>query len=417
MKTFSGKLVLAICGAGNAGHAIAVAASQNFDGDIVWLTSTDEKAATLREGVFSKDGLTSTGAITGRASNVRKISADPSEVIPQADIVIIAVPAFGHAPILERIAPYLKPEAIVGALPARGGFEFEATAILNAPGATTPRTIFGLQTLPWSTRVQQKGRLCNFGARKAEILMATLPAHDAPVLAPLISKILGISAIPTGNFLNMTLGNPGQIIHPGLMYGLFGNWSGERFSENQVPYFYRNTTDEAGAFIEELSADVCAVAKKIQTASNGALDLSGVWPLLKWLRLTYPSQTEDVSTVATCFRTGPLQARKAPAKEIAPQSYVPDFQYRYMREDVPFGLVVTKGFAQLAGVGTPAIDVVLRWAQRKLNSRYVRNGRLDMTGVYALPVPQNYGFESVDALVRWYGAGLPLVRGSVELSA
>jgi hypothetical protein len=211
----------------------------------------------------------------------------------------------------------------------------------------------------------------------------------------------------------MTLGNPGQIIHPGLMYTLFSKWSGERFSKDAVPYFYRETTDEAGTFIEELSADVCAVAKQIQAKSNDALDLSGVWPILKWLQHTYPTQTQDTRSVARCFRTGPLQARKAPAKEIAPESFVPDFSYRYMTEDVPFGLVVTKGFAQLAGVGTPAIDAVLRWAQRKLNTRYIRNGRLDMAGVYELPVPQNYGFDSLEALIDWYAGSTPLARTSV----
>jgi len=410
------KPVLAICGAGNAGHALAVAASENFDGNIVWLTGSPEKAALLRDGVFSREGLTSTGVITGRAGKVRKISSNAADIIPDADIVIIAVPAFGHAPILQRIAPYMKADAIVGASPARGGFEFEATSMLSVAGATRTRIIFGLQTLPWSTRVQQPGKVCNFGARKASVLLGTMRSADALVLAPILSQIFGTSVVPAPNFLNMTLGNPGQVIHPGLMYGLFGKWSGERFSKDGVPYFYRDTTDEAGAFIEELSADVCAVAKQIESKSGGSLDLSGVWPLLKWLQHTYPTQTEDTSTVATCFRTGPLQARKAPAKEVAPESFAPDFHYRYMTEDVPFGLVVTKGFAQLAGIGTPAIDAVLRWAQRKLNTRYIRSGKLDMQGVHTLPVPQNYGFDSLDALVHWYTESTPLVR-TVTLSA
>src|SRR5436190_16916447 len=35
--------VLAICGSGNAGHALAVVASQNFDGDIDWLVGSEER--------------------------------------------------------------------------------------------------------------------------------------------------------------------------------------------------------------------------------------------------------------------------------------------------------------------------------------------------------------------------------------
>lgn len=394
--------VLAICGGGNAGHAIAVAASQNFDGDVVWLVGSEEKAALLRAGVFSPEGLMSTGVIVGRADRVRAISAHAADVIPQADIVLIAVPAFAHASILQRIAPHLKRKAIIGALPARGGFEFEAVNLLSGVRPDGERTIFGLQTLPWSTRVKQPGRVANFGALKAQVMMAATPSSDADAIAPFLSKLFGTNVIPTSNFLNMTLGNPGQVIHPGLMYGLFHKWSGERFDEDTVPYFYRDTTNEAGTFVEQLSADVCAVAAKIQSSCGGALDLSGVRPVLEWLRCTYPTQTQDMTSVASCFRTGPLQARKAPAKQIEPGVFAPDFQYRYLTEDMAFGLVITRGFAELARVGTPAIDVVLRWGQRKLNTRFLRNGKLDTSSIRMLPVPQNYGFESLDALVQWY---------------
>jgi len=51
--------VLAICGGGNAGHALAVVASQTFDGDIDWLVGSEERAELLRRGA-SVDGLQST---------------------------------------------------------------------------------------------------------------------------------------------------------------------------------------------------------------------------------------------------------------------------------------------------------------------------------------------------------------------
>src|SRR5256885_12074014 len=118
------KTVLAICGGGNAAHAVAVVASQNFDGDIVWLRGSEEKAEILRRGVFSAGGLRSTGVITGLADKVRTISADPQEIIPGADLVFLVVPAFAHVTMLEKIAPHLKATALVGVLPARSGFEF-----------------------------------------------------------------------------------------------------------------------------------------------------------------------------------------------------------------------------------------------------------------------------------------------------
>ena len=41
-----------------------------------------------------------------------------------------------------------------------------------------------------------------------------------------------------------------------------------------------------------------------------------------------------------------------------PDMWVPNFGYRYLAEDIPFGLCVTKGLAQLAGVETPETDTV-----------------------------------------------------------
>ena len=81
---------------------------------------------------------------------------------------------------------------------------------------------------------------------------------------------------------------------------------------------------------------------------------------------------------------------------------VPNFEYRYLSEDVPFGLVVTKAVAQLAQVETPAIDAVIRWAQPKLNRRYLVAGKLDGPDTRELPLPQNHGADTLEDLLRWY---------------
>src|SRR5687767_313379 len=112
--------VLAICGGGNAGHALAVVISKGFSAHIDWLVGSPEKAALLRRGV-SRGGLRSTGVITAEADRLRTISHDPAEVIPNADIVLLAVPAFAHAGVLRRIGAHLGDATPVGCLPTRGG--------------------------------------------------------------------------------------------------------------------------------------------------------------------------------------------------------------------------------------------------------------------------------------------------------
>jgi NAD/NADP octopine/nopaline dehydrogenase, alpha-helical domain len=394
--------VLTICGGGNAGHALAVVVSKHATAHIDWLVSSAERADLLRRGL-SRGGLRSTGVITAEADRLRTISADPAEVIPNADMVLLAVPAFAHAAVLGRIRVHVGDATSVGCLPTRGGFEFEAARYLPRRGWTR-RWIFGLQTLPWSTRVVKPGEVVNIGAAKAEATVASLPADSVAYLARELAEILGIRLVPTESFLSLTLGNPGQFIHPGLMYGHFHSWKGERYDEASIPMFYSAATDEMGEIVERLSTEAIAVAAALKARSRGALSLEHVQSVHDWLRSSYADVTADSRTVATCFRTGPIQMRRAPMIEVTPGQFIPDFQYRYLTEDVPYGLVVTRALAELVSVATPMIDEVTSWAQRVINKAYLIGGRLHGPDITDLPLPQNHGIHSLDDLIKWYSA-------------
>jgi len=147
---------------------------------------------------------------------------------------------------------------------------------------------------------------------------------------------------------------------------------------------------------------VVAVAQKIAVASNGKLDMSATLPIHEWLCMSYPTQTADLSSVTSCLRTGPIQARKAPMAEVAPGEFVPDFQYRYISEDMPYGLAIAKSIGQMADVATPALDAVIDWSQKKLGKQYLVNGELTGEDVHELRIPQNYGLNNLSELLAFY---------------
>jgi hypothetical protein len=187
------------------------------------------------------------------------------------------------------------------------------------------------------------------------------------------------------------------------MYGHFRSWRGEEYDETKIPLLYAQATDEMGDLVERLSNEAIAVARELEAQSGSALNLRGaVLPIHEWLQRTYGNVTEDTSTVATCFRTGPIQARRAPVIEVGSGKFVPNFQYRYLSEDVPFGLVPTRALAELANVRTPAIDEVIDWAQGALGKVYLVGGRLRGRDAGELPIPQNYGVSGLFNLIRWY---------------
>lgn len=396
---------ITICGSGNGAHAVAVVASKNADVDIDWLTGTEETARLLRRR-GANSGLRSTGAVIAQADRIRSISADPSEVIPDADMVLMLVPAFAHGAILRRIAPYLSDKAVLGCMPARGGFEFEAARVGLGRAREHP-TIFGLQTLPWSTRVTTVGEQVHVGAVKQEALLAALPSSQAAPIARKLERILGVRIIPTRSFLGMTLGNPGQFIHPGLMYGHFRAWSGEEYDEASIPMLYATASDEIGELVERLSREAVAVADRIDQWTGGALNLAeAVLPAHEWLRRAYWHATSDTSGTGACFRTGPIRARKAPMVESRPGKFRPNFGYRYLSEDVPFGLVPTRALAEIADVETPAIDEVITWSQSMLQRTYLTGDSLHGDDVRHLPIPQNHGVLTLSDLIAWESDGV-----------
>jgi NAD/NADP octopine/nopaline dehydrogenase, alpha-helical domain len=161
-----------------------------------------------------------------------------------------------------------------------------------------------------------------------------------------------------------------------------------------------------GVLVERLSDDAVATARALEAQSAGAFDLQEVvLPIHEWLRTAYDHVTADTSSVASCFRTGPIQARRAPMIESRPGRLVPNFQYRYLSEDVPFGLVVTRALADIAAVATPMIDDVIMWAQSVLQKAYLVEDRLRGPDAKDVPIPQNYGVSTVSKLIDWYAEG------------
>ena len=88
--------------------------------------------------------------------------------------------------------------------------------------------------------------------------------------------------------------------------------------------------------------------------------------------------------------------------EVAPGEFVPDFQYRYISEDMPYGLAIAKSIGQMADVATPTLDAVIDWSQNKLGKRYLVNGKLAGEDMRELRIPQNYGIKNLDELLAFY---------------
>lgn len=342
-------------------------------------------------------GITAQSRTGSQLGQPWRISADPAAVFPGADLVLLALPASAHAVTLTALAPFVHDQMWIIALPARGGFDWQARAILGEQAQ-----IAGLQTLPWACRIPPGG----YGERvdilgvKESVDVAADPVHLAPGLAAALSDLLQVQLAPAGTLLALTLANTGQIIHPGIMYGLFHDWDGRPFGEDEIPLFYGGVTPAIAAHLELMSAEVQAVAAALASHFPDQ-DWGGVLPLLAWCRRSYAHDIADPSDLHTCFTTNRAYAGlRAPMQLLEENALVPWFESRYLTEDVPFGLLATRGIAEILTVPTPAIDAVILWAQEALGQDWLVRGRLRGADIPTSRAPQRFGCDKPSQLLK-----------------
>ncbi|MFW6063240.1 MAG: NAD/NADP octopine/nopaline dehydrogenase family protein [Chloroflexota bacterium] len=391
-----------VCGGGNAAHVLVPLMAQAGWQVRVFAPFADE-AQRLRAHMTTGGGTMARFAggrsVRGQACC---ISADAAEVIPGAGLILLALPAYAHGPTLAAIAPYLEEGVTIVALPARSGFDLQARATLEM-GALSP-TVAGLQTLPWACRVTEYGREVNVLGTKARVDLAAVPGDSAAQVVDILRPLLGVNLQPITSFLALTLANTGQLIHPGIMYGRCRGREDQTYAEEEIPLFYQGLDSFTVGLLEALSDEVQAVAGALARQLLD-FDPEEVTPLYDWLLAAYPEAIEDAGSLRQAFNSNRAYAGlRLPVRAVDDGRYVVDFEARYLSEDVPHGLVVVRGIAELARVPTPTIDTVIDWAQERLGRCYLDGSGLCGPDVHRSRAPQAYGVTDLVQLCPDGGA-------------
>ena len=398
---------ITVCGGGNGAQTLAPIAACNLGCAVDLYAPFGDESERLRAGLAAHGGLEATahggGSAVQAKARPRRVSADPAAVIPGSGVVVMVLPAFAHEGTLRQIVPFLDEGAWVGAMPARGGFDYCATQVLLGLGREDVR-LFGLQTLPWACRIEDYGQIVHVLGVKRMVDAASRPAAQIGEIAPLLERMLGLPIGRAANLLALTLANTGQLIHPGIMHSLSATWDGRPFGVKDVPLFYQGLSREGAGTLAALSDDIQAIRARLQPE----VDLSAVRPLFDWLLQSYGEAITDPSTLHSAFVTNrAYSGLKAPVREVAADAaqraggvrnsgqFVPNFQARYLAEDVPFGLAVSRAIAKMADVQTPAMDNVIAWAGARLGKDYL--GR----DAGQARIPQAYGLDSLDQLLSF----------------
>jgi hypothetical protein len=398
---------ITICGCGNGAHACAALLSRKGHAVNIYSPLSNE-VQLFKTNYANNNGLTLQigGGLSAQAGSefndydqeqklkLNEITDKPGEVIPDSAIIIIIVPAFAHGNMLRSIKDHVSVNSKIVILPSRGGIEFEVKSIL--PNAK----VVAFQTLPWACRIKKFGSEINLSGVKNKIQAAAMPSDLSQEFFPELEELLGLKIERLKSILTLTLANVGQIFHPGIMYGLFKNDSTATFSEADVPLFYENVDENTAALLSGMSDEVRAVACALAKV-NQDVESDKVLHVRDWLLGSYEGLIGDTSSLQKMFFTnGAYKGIKAPMKRLENNRYAPDFGARYIVEDIPYGLLVTRSMAEMVNVSTPLIDEVLRNIGNWVDYDYL--GKLAEVKCLAAKsrLPEFYGIHSLENLCR-----------------
>ena len=329
------------------------------------------------------------------------MTKDPAKAVPGCDIIILAVPAFAHQGYFDALKPYITPGVIVVGLPGNAGFEF---AVRGSWGDLAKQcTIMSFESLPWAARIKEFGRCAEVLGTKGTLMGAVRIGDPAPPSDPtaMLQNILGPlpKLTTTGHLLGITLMGLNAYIHPSIMYGRWHNWDGKSMAE--APLFYNGLDEYSADIMSGASDEIIAIAKGIMQQKTD-VDLNNVSHIYQWYLRAYSEDIDNKENLYQAIRTNhAYEGLTHPMKSTADGKLVPNFEYRYLTEDIPYGLVVMKGIAEVAQVATPVIDRMILWAQEKMGKEYMVDGKISGKHVPETRSPQRYGLTTLETMLGW----------------
>ncbi|XP_078351394.1 uncharacterized protein LOC144636134 isoform X2 [Oculina patagonica] len=404
-KMFDSRTVikLLICGCGNEAHAFASIAS-SLKGTEVRVLSLYQDEAERWSAAVEKSDLEVTLHRKGKEPTSIKskpslVTKNPEDAMRDVDIVVFVLPAFAHEVLLDAIKPHIKPGTIIVGLPGGPGFEFQVREVLG--DVARQCTIMNFESSPWVSRTTEFGVKCEVLGTKETLLGAMKQGEGvAPKKDPVSTLQYLLGPIPklnvSGHLLGVTLMSTDAYLHPSILYGQWKGWDGKPLDE--PPLFYNGLTEPAANLLSSVSDEVVKTAKVVGEKSG--TDMSNVVHIYQWYMRCYPNNISDKTSLYTAIQTNAAyQGLKHPVKKTEDGKFMPDFTYRYMTEDIPYGLAVIRGIAEIAGLETPNIDKVLTWCQEKMGKEYLVNSKLQGKDVSSSRAPQRYGFTTLESIL------------------
>ncbi|CDJ58220.1 opine dehydrogenase, putative [Eimeria maxima] len=260
--------------------------------------------------------------------------------------------------------------------------------------------IFGLQHVPWLARWEKHGEAVELIGPKEFLCAAVSPPCARSMVQLLLQFCFDQPCKLLPNFLCLTLTPSNQIIHPARYYSIFKDWDGTRvYKESEISWgLYTEFDEEAAKYLGLLDKELQSI-KKALTDKYPQLDLSTVLPIQERIIQQYGDDVKDRSNLQMVVSSNRGYAScRTPAIAVG-GGFQPNVQGRLFQEDVPSGLCVLRNIADMVGVRTPTIDMMIEWHQKFMNVEFLKDGKLNPETISLTTAPARYGITTADQLV------------------
>jgi opine dehydrogenase len=338
----SKKLKFAVLGAGHGG--LAMAGHLALKGFEVNLYNRSEERLW---GVKSMGGIALEGEVEG-FGEIKLASNNIQEVIEDADIIMVVVPATAHEFMAEKCAPFLKDGQIIILNPGRTFGALEFKQVIAQSGNNADVIIAEAQTFVYASRIVGPAQVHIFRIKNS-IPLASIRAYLIPKVLERLKQAYP-QFVPGDNIFKTSFENIGAVFHPAICL-LNAGWIED---DAEFQFYLEGVTESVGRVLENIDAERVKVAEAIGIRAISARE---------WLFLAYGAQGNNLREA--------MKANPGYRGIMAPNRLT----IRYLSEDVPCSLVPMASLGKKFGVLTPNIDSVIKLASTINNVDYWSIGR------------------------------------------
>ncbi len=333
-----------ICGGGNLAHASAGEFANNENvSEVNILTRHPEKWSTDLDIYYEHE--------FSHSVKINTVTSDYS-ILTDMDVVFITIPAFARYEYLLKIKDYISPKTLLVVAPSVGGVNFIFDNMFPN------NQYMCCQRVPYICRIKEYGHSVYTEVKTAiDVYYSENVTLDSKKM---VGNLFKMDLRALSSFWPLVLSNSNPIIHMARLCEILNG----TYPCAQNPLFYELWGDEASELALKMDQELGEVMK--------CLDVQEYRPLKQHYEINNVREfTQKIHSIES------FRAILSPMVEENGE-YVIDKTSRYVIEDLPYGTLFIKYFAQKFGIKTPTFDYAISKIQNFSDVKFVNeNGNLN----------------------------------------